>query len=147
LGISPKDQPPNHYRLLGIDRFESDPEVIDTAANRQMAFIQGCSTGPHLVLSQKLLNEVAAARLCLLNPAKKAAYDVKLTAQANVAANGLVVQEVTPQVANAEGETFPAHTFPSTWRARTHSHHPWKLPVILGGVALSVGFLVILAVS
>ena len=32
LGISPKDQPPDHYRLLGIDRFESDPEVISSAA-------------------------------------------------------------------------------------------------------------------
>ena len=28
LGISPKDQPPDHYRLLGIDRFESDLEVV-----------------------------------------------------------------------------------------------------------------------
>ena len=28
LGIPPKDQPPNHYRLLGIDLFEADAEVI-----------------------------------------------------------------------------------------------------------------------
>ena len=26
LGIPPKDQPPNHYRLLGLDLFESDQE-------------------------------------------------------------------------------------------------------------------------
>ena len=25
LGIPPKDQPPNHYRLLGIELFESQP--------------------------------------------------------------------------------------------------------------------------
>ena len=25
LGISPKDQPPHHYRLLGIDLFEVRP--------------------------------------------------------------------------------------------------------------------------
>ena len=25
LGISPKDQPPNHYRLLAIDEFEAKP--------------------------------------------------------------------------------------------------------------------------
>ena len=36
LGIPPKDQPPNYYRLLAINLFESDAEVIDTAANRQM---------------------------------------------------------------------------------------------------------------
>ena len=29
LGIPPKDQPPSHYRLLGIEEFESNPEVIE----------------------------------------------------------------------------------------------------------------------
>jgi hypothetical protein len=28
LGILPKDQPPHHYRLLAIEPFESDPDVI-----------------------------------------------------------------------------------------------------------------------
>lgn len=51
LGIAPKDQPPNHYRLLGIDLFESDPDVIDTAANKQMAHLQSCATGPHVAAS------------------------------------------------------------------------------------------------
>ena len=32
LGIPPKDQPANHYRLLGIDLFESNPEVIRDGA-------------------------------------------------------------------------------------------------------------------
>ncbi|MGO8752923.1 MAG: hypothetical protein ACLQNE_43835 [Thermoguttaceae bacterium] len=27
LGIPPKDQPSNHYRLLGVDLCESDPDV------------------------------------------------------------------------------------------------------------------------
>jgi hypothetical protein len=80
LGIPPKDQPPNHYRLLGVDLFESDPDVIDAAANRQMAYLQGCATGPLVALSQRLLNEIAAARLCLLTAAKKAAYDDRLKA-------------------------------------------------------------------
>ena len=31
LGIAPKDQPPSHYRLLGIDDFEPDPDVIAAA--------------------------------------------------------------------------------------------------------------------
>jgi hypothetical protein len=174
LGIPPKDQPPNHYRLLGIDLFESDPDVIDAAANKQMAFLQGCSTGRHVALSQKLLNEIAAARLCLLNPAKKAAYDAKVKAQANRAANqGLVVPgsradtravapdseamtatppnqlflELNRQVASAEEEVHAARSFRSRRGARTRSRRPWKWPVILGGVALGVGFLVVLAVS
>jgi hypothetical protein len=77
LGIPAKDQPPNHYRLLGIDLFESDPDVIDAAANKQMAYIQVCATGLHVALSQKLLNELAAARLCLLDPTKKSNYDTQ----------------------------------------------------------------------
>jgi hypothetical protein len=78
LGIPPKDQPPNYYRLLAIDPFESDPEVIDAAANRQMAYIQQRATGEHTAESQKLLNELAAARLCLLDQKKKAQYDLQL---------------------------------------------------------------------
>ena len=27
LGIAPKDQPPNHYRLLGVDLFEADDDM------------------------------------------------------------------------------------------------------------------------
>ena len=83
LGIPPKDQPPNHYRLLGLVPFESDPDVVDAAASRQGAYLQGCATGPHVALSQKLLNEIAAARLCLLNPQKRAKYDRQLRATLN----------------------------------------------------------------
>jgi hypothetical protein len=78
LGIPPQDQPPNHYRLLGIGLFESDPDVIDAAAEKHMTYIRGCATGPHVAHSQKLLNEIAAARLCLLKPDKKNAYDTAL---------------------------------------------------------------------
>ena len=80
LGIPPAEQPANHYRLLGIALFESDPDVIDAAASKQSAYIHGCATGPHVALSQKLLSEIAAARLCLLNPAKRATYDASLRA-------------------------------------------------------------------
>lgn len=78
LGIPPKDHPPNHYRLLGLELFESDVDVIEAAANRQMAYVQQRATGEHLAISQKLLNELSAARVCLLDSEKKAAYDVEL---------------------------------------------------------------------
>ena len=35
LGIPPHEQPPNFYRLLGVVLFESNPEVIEQAADRQ----------------------------------------------------------------------------------------------------------------
>ncbi|MDD3897319.1 MAG: hypothetical protein PHU04_05805, partial [Candidatus Peribacteraceae bacterium] len=75
LGIPPDEQPPNLYRLLGIRPFESDPDVISNAADRHMRTLKDFQTGPNSALSQKLLNEVAAARVCLLNPARKQAYD------------------------------------------------------------------------
>ena len=34
LGIASKDQPPHHYRLLGIDLFESDLDVIEIASRQ-----------------------------------------------------------------------------------------------------------------
>ena len=73
LGIPPEDQPPNHYRLLGLRLFEANSAVIQTAADRQMGHLRTFQTGKHTNLSQKLLNEVAAARVCLLNAKKKGA--------------------------------------------------------------------------
>ena len=78
LGIAPKDQPPNHYRLLSLDLFEADPDVIQNAADRQMAHLRTFQAGKHGALSQKILNEVAAAKICLLSPQKKDAYDQQL---------------------------------------------------------------------
>ncbi len=78
LGIPPKDQPPNHYRLLGLDLFESNATAIDNAAERQMIHLRQISTGPRGKIAQELLNQVARARITLLDPAKKAEYDSQL---------------------------------------------------------------------
>jgi serine/threonine protein kinase len=81
LGIPPQEQPPHYYRLLGIAALEEKVEAIEHAADQRMAHLRTLQTGPHAALAQKLLNEVAAARVCLLNPAKKAAYDAALRNQ------------------------------------------------------------------
>ncbi len=78
LGIPPDEQPPNHYRLLGIRLFEEQPAAIEHAAEQRMAHLRSLQSGKHAALSQKLLNEVAAARVCLLQAAKRAAYDRQL---------------------------------------------------------------------
>jgi hypothetical protein len=78
LGIAPGQQPATHYRLLGIEAFESDADVIEAAANQRMSYLQDLTTGPHVATAQKILNEIAAARRCLLNAEKKAAYDATL---------------------------------------------------------------------
>jgi len=81
LGIPPKDQPPHHYRLLGIDLFEQDTEVIRDAAERQMAHVRNYQLGQHSSISQKILNELAAAKSCLVDRDKKAIYDAAIKAK------------------------------------------------------------------
>ncbi len=86
LAIPLDEQPPNHYRLLGVTQFESSPDVIANAADQRMAFLRTFQSGPKSALSQKLLNEIAAARLALLDPKRKTPYDESLRAQLGAAA-------------------------------------------------------------
>ena len=58
-----------------------NPDVIEAAADQRMAHLKRFNTGKHSALAERLLNEVAAARMCLLNPAKKAIYDQALRQQ------------------------------------------------------------------
>src|SRR5687768_15986756 len=81
LGIPAQEQPPNHYRLLTTRLFEDDPQVIEAAADRQMVYLRTFQTGQHVRHAQKLLNEIAQARICLLNPGRKAEYDAALQRQ------------------------------------------------------------------
>jgi hypothetical protein len=104
LGIPLKDQPANYYRLLSLDIFETSGDVIDSAADRQMAHLRTFQSGKHGELTQRLLNEVAAARVCLLDPKKRAAYDQQLRAKlppatpaAPSAASGSAIQRQPPR--------------------------------------------------
>jgi hypothetical protein len=80
LAIPLGEQPPNYYRLLGIPLLEEDPEVVEAAAEQRTGFLRKHQSGPHGTEAGRLLNEVANARLCLLNPRKKATYDAQLEA-------------------------------------------------------------------
>ena len=78
LGIPAHEQPPNFYRLLGVVLFESNPEVIEQAADRQSLRVGAYQAGPQGEMCQQLLSEIAMARFCLLDPQQKAAYDGQL---------------------------------------------------------------------
>lgn len=75
LGIPASEQPANHYRLLGLAMFESDTDVIDSAAARQTTYVRSFAIGQHGDLSQSILNEIAKAKLTLLDPETKRKYD------------------------------------------------------------------------
>jgi hypothetical protein len=74
--------------LLGVRLFEENREVIQSAAERQTVFLRNVALGKHSKKSQQLLNEIQKAKLCLLTPEDKAAYDARLRQEqaANAAA-------------------------------------------------------------
>lgn len=78
LAIPPHKQPPNAYRLLGLTDYEPSESVIAFAADQRMAYVKAQAGGPHAAESQQLLNELAQARVCLLDPNRKSIYDERL---------------------------------------------------------------------
>ena len=152
LGIPPNEQPPHLYRLLGIAPFENDPEVIENAADQRMAHVRTFQSGQNAAASQKILNELATAKICLLNAEKKAVYDQKLRAF-------LKPQPVTSVATDSpdnldEGSSvdigqygIPTGTRHTTPRGNPIVHskpRPWsnqKLGLVLGSIAAAVVFI------
>lgn len=121
LGIPLDEQPPDHYRLLGLERFESDRAAIDAAAKRLMSRLQKQLVGPDQATVRKLLDEVSGARRCLLIADRKAAYDQELRARLDAGQQpesdlpgtlesdlpGALVPEAQPMSAEEEFQTTP----------------------------------------
>ncbi len=59
LGIPAAEQPVNHYRLLGLTLFESDPDVIDAATDQRVAFLRQCVTGWRCSVGGKCVEQMA----------------------------------------------------------------------------------------
>lgn len=152
LGIPPTQQPPHLYRLLGIDLFETDADVIANAADRQMGHVRSMASGPYAAASQNLLNELATAKLYLLDPRKKAVYDAQWSSPARVApvpASPAVAAELAASVATPiqdvednEPATFEevASLESSSRAARRGRRGSFGLAIrLFGHVAASVG--------
>jgi WD40 repeat protein len=147
LAIPPRDQPPHHYRLLGLELYEPDVQVIESAADRQMAHVRTFQSGQNGGASQKLLNELAAAKLCLLQPEKKAAYDAALRKRlapprpaALPRAAPLAAASPPPAVAGMTTNLQPPLSAPAiasiSQTARRRASHPLLLAAGGGAVAL-----------
>lgn len=78
FGIRPNDQPPNHYRLLGIELFEDGLVVIDEAFHRRRSYLLDHVAGSHGSEARQILDQLLTARDCLSNPVSKLAYDADL---------------------------------------------------------------------
>ena len=103
LGIPADEQPPNHYRLLGVNLFEQDRDAIESAANQRMTYLQSMSQGEDTPLAQRLLNEVSFARVVLLTPERRIAYDAELKAE-------LAVPQSPPLTTRGETAISPFRT-------------------------------------
>lgn len=120
LGIDAAARPIHHYTLLGLPLFEADPDRIAAAADERMRHVRQFQSGPRGSYTQRLLNELATARICLLSPVSKANYDQQLqqilfppTVPANAAAPRPKrrVQELMPPVWDGfSGEPLPTET-------------------------------------
>ncbi len=81
LGLDVGTERPSHYQLLGLAEFESDTAAIAAAADVRMKEVRQYQTGPRGRFTQKILNELASAKLCLLDARTKKTYDAFLQGQ------------------------------------------------------------------
>ena len=78
LNIKEPQRPLNYYQLLHLEKFEDDVDRIRRHYRKLNAHVRKYATGKFAKESQKLLNELARARLCLTDAERKAEYDASL---------------------------------------------------------------------
>lgn len=118
LGIRADRRPPNHYRLLGLELFESNPDVILHAADARIGHLQQFQSGAYRVWAERLLAELQAAKVTLLDPEKKAAYDEQLRAEL-----GETLKEREPF------PTSPSFGSPPQELHKSSRSHAWAHPI------------------
>ena len=75
LGIPEGPRPPDHYQLLRLPQFEDDPDKVRKNYKKLNAHVRKYATGQYSNESQRLLNELAKAMLCLTDAEQKQEYD------------------------------------------------------------------------
>lgn len=75
LGIEETARPLDYYQLLRLKQFDDDVERIRRHYRKMTAHSRKYASGDFAVESQRLLNELARAMLCLTDAARKAEYD------------------------------------------------------------------------
>ena len=151
LGIPADEQPPSHYRLLGISQLETNPTVIENATDRQMQFLRTFQNGPRGPISQRLLNEVARARYTLLDQQLRVEYDRSLAASVEESATPLPAALSTAGIDTVVGgpaspATPPESTVAAVVRPHTGPRHPAGRGRILPWMISSVSMTIVVGV-
>ena len=105
LGVPPDPRPPDYYTLLGVDIFCRDQDIIELAARRQLMRLDEFALYPDRDTRdavQDMMNEVARARVDLVNPNRRLAYDRQLAQRLGVA-----VPPEVPAAVEAEMQSAP----------------------------------------
>ena len=139
LDIPVAQQPPDHYRLLGVARFSTDENQMADAADRRMMRIGAFQSGEHADQARRILAEVAAAKLCLCNTNTRARYDAVLKADPQSASSpGAATATPTGTPAATASSPPAAAPMPPAVR-RSHASAitgQWFMPLMIVGTLL-----------
>ncbi|MBC8873425.1 MAG: hypothetical protein H8E44_28645 [Planctomycetes bacterium] len=80
LGLDSQLKQPNYYQLLGVEPGETNALMISTSAERAAARVRSIRPGPRAAEWAKVLDEIASAKNCLMDPTRRAQYDRQLAA-------------------------------------------------------------------
>ncbi|MBR5709199.1 MAG: hypothetical protein IKX40_00410 [Thermoguttaceae bacterium] len=69
---------PNYYELLGLQFGESNPYVIEQAANEMATRLNSVNPGMDVAVWNSIMAEIQNAQMCLCNPASRMEYDNSL---------------------------------------------------------------------
>jgi hypothetical protein len=142
LEIEPHEHPVDHYRLLGLRRFESNPEMIEAAADERMKRIRSYQTGPRGRLTQPILNAISKARLCLLDAHKRADYDHQLQGLDQLTQQGDEGDVSAEQSAEISLAIKDLCWTINDLGIRRRSRLPWISAVVVMVAAIGIGLLI-----
>jgi hypothetical protein len=126
LGLAADKGSPNYYELLGLENGEGDLEQIAVAGDRAATRVRSYRPGPHARQWSQLLDEIFAAKSCLLDPPAKAAYDQRLVMKQVLASrpSELKADRQPPAKTPVDGDRYPPGMAPPG--ARTTPVEPIK---------------------
>ena len=104
LDVRPGPRPPDYYTLLGVEVFCRDLDAIEHATRQQLTRLDDFALHPDRKTRdavQNMMNEVARARVDLVNPQRRLDYDRRLAGRLGVP----LPPDPPPAV---EAETLPA---------------------------------------
>lgn len=78
LGIPPQEQPPNYYRLLGLQAYEQNMQTILSAADQRLTYLASMMHSEYASYAQQLYNEISYVRSYLSDQQTKQQYDAWL---------------------------------------------------------------------